>query len=281
MSQEKKYWKSEVELKPNDGLDKIRHDEFVEKLPIEENIFSNDSVNNADTNRRDFLKYLGFSTTAAVLASCEGPVHKSVPYVVQPDRIIPGIANYYATTLFDGFDSANVLVKTREGRPIKIENNKLSSYNGYANARLNASVLSLYDSGRVQGPTINQEDVSWENFNNNIKAQLNSLKSLNQPVVLLTSTVNSPTSKKIISEFISKYPNVEHIEYDSISESATLDAHELMYGLRALPYYDFQNAKCIVSIGADFLGDWQGSNYDHDYVKGRIPNKNNQIRSKL
>ena len=275
MSQEKKYWKSEVELKPNDGLDKIRHDEFVEKLPIEENIFSNDSVNNADTNRRDFLKYLGFSTTAAVLASCEGPVHKSVPYVVQPDRIIPGIANYYATTLFDGFDSANVLVKTREGRPIKIENNKLSSYNGYANARLNASVLSLYDSGRVQGPTINQEDVSWENFNNNIKAQLNSLKSLNQPVVLLTSTVNSPTSKKIISEFISKYPNVEHIEYDSISESATLDAHELMYGLRALPYYDFQNAKCIVSIGADFLGDWQGSNYDHDYVKGRIPNKNN------
>jgi MoCo/4Fe-4S cofactor protein with predicted Tat translocation signal len=81
MSQEKKYWKSEVELKPNDGLDKIRQDEFVEKLPIEENIFSNDSVNNADTNRRDFLKYLGFSTTAAVLASCEGPVHKSVPYV--------------------------------------------------------------------------------------------------------------------------------------------------------------------------------------------------------
>ena len=127
MSQEKKYWKSEVELKPNDGLDKIRHDEFVEKLPVEENIFSNDSVNNADTNRRDFLKYLGFSTTAAVLASCEGPVHKSVPYVLQPDRIIPGIANYYATTLFDGFDSANVLVKTREGRPIKIENTKFSS----------------------------------------------------------------------------------------------------------------------------------------------------------
>ena len=117
----KKYWKSEVELKPNDGLDKIRHDEFVEKLPIEENIFSNDSVNNADTNRRDFLKYLGFSTTAAVLASCEGPVHKSVPYVVQPDRIIPGIANYYATTLFDGFDSANVLLKQEKVGLLKLK----------------------------------------------------------------------------------------------------------------------------------------------------------------
>ena len=275
MSREKRYWKSEIELKPNNGLDQIRNNEFVDKLPVDENIFSNDSVNNSDTNRRDFLKYLGFSTTAAVLASCEGPVNRSVPYVVQPDRIIPGISNYYATTLFDGYDSANVLVKTREGRPIKIDNNKLSSYNGYANARLNASVLSLYDSGRVQGPTINKEDVSWINFNKNIKAQLNSLKSLNQQVVLLTSTVNSPTSKKIISEFLNKYPNIEHIEYDSISESSALDAHELMYGTRALPYYDFQNAKCIVSIGADFLGDWQGSNYDHDYVKGRIPNKDN------
>ncbi len=275
MSQEKRYWKSEIELKPNNGLDEIRNNEFVDKLPVDENIFSNDSVNNSETNRRDFLKYLGFSTTAAVLASCEGPVNRSVPYVVQPDRIIPGISNYYATTLFDGYDSANVLVKTREGRPIKIDNNKLSSYNGYANARLNASVLSLYDSGRVQGPTINKEDVSWNNFNKNIKAQLNSLKSLNQQVVLLTSTVNSPTSKKIISEFLNKYPNVEHIEYDSISESSVLDAHELMYGTRALPYYDFQNAKCIVSIGADFLGDWQGSNYDHDYVTGRIPNKEN------
>ena len=95
----------------------------------------------------------------------------------------------------------------------------------------------------------------------------------------MTSTLNSPTGKKIISEFVSRYPNVEHIEYDSISESSTLDAHELLYGLRALPYYDFQNAKCIVSIAADFLGDWQGSNYDHDYVKGRIPNKNNGIAS--
>ena len=136
-------------------------------------------------------------------------------------------------------------------------------------------MLSLYDSGRIQGPTINNQDISWVNFDNNIKAQLNSLKSLDQQVVLLTSTVNSPTSKKIILEFLSKYPNVEHIEYDSISESSALDAHELMYGLRALPYYDFQKAKCIVSIGADFLGDWQGSNYDHDYVKGRIPNKEN------
>ena len=79
----------------------------------------------SNTSRRDFLKYVGFSTAAATLAACEGPVHKSIPYVVQPEEIIPGIADYYATSFSDGFDFANILVKTREGRPIKIENNKI------------------------------------------------------------------------------------------------------------------------------------------------------------
>jgi len=194
MSREKKYWKSEIQLDQNNGLDHLEHNEFVEKIPVDNNIFSDENINDVSANRRDFLKYLGFSTSAAVLASCEGPVHKSVPYVIQPERIRPGIANYYATSLFDGFDSANVLVKTREGRPIKIQNNKLSKYNGHANARVNASVLSLYDSKRIQGPTINGEDVSWDTFNTNIKAQLNSLKALNQTVVLLTSTIASPTT---------------------------------------------------------------------------------------
>ena len=273
MSREKKYWKSEIQLDQNNGLDHLEHNEFVEKIPVDNNIFSDENINDVSANRRDFLKYLGFSTSAAVLASCEGPVHKSVPYVIQPERIRPGIANYYATSLFDGFDSANVLVKTREGRPIKIQNNKLSKYNGHANARVNASVLSLYDSKRIQGPTINGEDVSWDTFNTNIKAQLNSLKALNQTVVLLTSTIASPTTTKIINSLIAEYPNIKHVEYDSVSESAALDAHEKMYGTRALPHYDFQKAKSIVSFSADFLGDWQGSNYDHDYVKGRIPNR--------
>ena len=67
MNQEKKYWKSEIELKPNHAIDKLRNNEFTEKLPVDENIFTNDSINNAQTDRRDFLKYLGFSTTAAVL----------------------------------------------------------------------------------------------------------------------------------------------------------------------------------------------------------------------
>ena len=213
MSQEKKYWKSEVELKPNDGLDKIRHDEFVEKLPIEENIFSNDSVKNADTNRRDFLKYLGFSTTAAVLASCEGPVHKSVPYVVQPDRIIPGIANYYATTLFDGFDSANVLVKTREGRPIWIKGLKDGYTKGGMTARIGASILNLYNGTRLNGPTIDSQESTWDSVDTQIKEKLTAISNDGGNIRILSNSIISPSTIKVIDNFKQAFgEKVKHVQ---------------------------------------------------------------------
>ncbi len=275
----KKYWKSEIELTDSSKVETLRNNEFVEKLPVDDILSDKNSLENSNTNRRDFLKYLGFSTSAAVLASCEGPVHKSVPYVIQPERIRPGISNYYATSMFDGYDCANILVKTREGRPIKIENNKLAKFHGSANARVHASILSMYDSARIQGPIHLGKDISWDDFDTKIIEKLDSLRFSNKPVVLMTNTIVSPTTSKIILSFIEKYPNVTHIEYDSISESSVLDAHEMMYGIRAIPFYEFDKAKFILSIGADFLGDWLGSNYDSDYAKGRIPVKVNGTAS--
>ena len=122
MGNHKKYWKSEIELSSdNEMVNKLRDNEFVNELPIDNFLENKETLEDTNTNRRDFLKYLGFSTAAATLASCEGPVNKSIPYVVQPEQIRPGISNFYATSISDGFDFANVLVKTREGRPIKIE----------------------------------------------------------------------------------------------------------------------------------------------------------------
>ena len=128
MPTKKTYWKSVDQLEGNNPMiQDLKQNEFVEKLPVE-----SDSESDPGTSRRDFLKYVGFSTAAATLAACEGPVIKSVPYVVQPERIIPGIANYYATTIADGFDFASILIKTREGRPIKVESNKIASTNNSA-----------------------------------------------------------------------------------------------------------------------------------------------------
>jgi molybdopterin-containing oxidoreductase family iron-sulfur binding subunit len=102
MASNKTYWKNINQLNSEDeNLKKLEQNEFVSKLPED---FSTDErlLEEGSASRRDFLKYVGFSTAAATIAACEGPVIKSVPYVVQPEQIRPGVANYYATTIANG-----------------------------------------------------------------------------------------------------------------------------------------------------------------------------------
>ncbi|TDD96546.1 TAT-variant-translocated molybdopterin oxidoreductase [Flavobacterium cellulosilyticum] len=272
MSSNKKYWKSVEELDGNSSIvEALKNNEFVEEIPTDEFLGNGGLLSSSSTSRRDFLKYVGFSTAAATLAACEGPVHMSIPYVVQPEQIIPGIADYYATTVFDGFDFANLLVKTREGRPIKIDNNTIEGAKFAANARVHASILSLYDSMRLKEPKIAGKNATWIDVDSKIKSSLADAKAKGGQVVLLTSTLASPSTEKLIAEFTSNNPNAKHVIYDAVSSSETLDAFETVYGERALVDYDFSKAAVIVSVGADFLGDWQGGNYDSGYAKGRIP----------
>lgn len=272
MSSNKKYWKSVEELNENSSMvSALQQNEFTEPIPVDEFLGDNEGLSNSSTTRRDFLKYVGFSTAAASLAACEGPVIKSIPYVVQPEEIIPGIADYYATTMFDGFDFAQLLVKTREGRPIKIETNKFEGARFSANARVHASVLSMYDNMRLKQPKMDGNDASWEEVQNKIKMSLAEATATRGKVVVLTGTLASPSTDKLIASFIEKNPNASHVIYDAVSSSTALDAFERVYGERALAEYDFSKANTIVSVGADFLGDWQGGGYDREYAQGRIP----------
>ena len=272
MASNKKYWKSVEELNENSSIvEALQSNEFVEQIPVDEFLGDKENLSNSSTSRRDFLKYVGFSTAAASLAACEGPVIKSIPYVVQPEEIIPGVADYYATTIADGYDFANILIKTREGRPIKVENNSTEGSVTGANARVHASVLSLYDNLRLKNPKINQKDASWNEVNTKVKASLAEAKAKGGQVVVLTNTTASPSTDKLISDLAAKYTNVKHVVYDAISDSNALDAFQAVYGFRALANYNFANADTIVSVGADFLGDWQGGGYDAGYAKGRVP----------
>lgn len=274
MSSNKKYWKSVEELNENSSIvETLRNNEFSEPIPTDEFLSDKESLSSSSTTRRDFLKYVGFSTAAATLAACEGPVHKSIPYVLQPEQIIPGVADYFATSMFDGFDFANLLVKSREGRPIKIENNTIAGAKFTANARVHASVLSLYDNTRLKVTKVDQKDATWAAADMKIKASLADAKAKGGQVVLLTNTLASPSTEKLIADFIAQNPNAKHVVYDAVSESAALDAFEAVYGERALVDYDFSKANTIVSVGADFLGDWQGGGYDSGYAQGRIPQK--------
>ncbi|MGB3776534.1 MAG: TAT-variant-translocated molybdopterin oxidoreductase, partial [Leeuwenhoekiella sp.] len=277
MSSNKKYWRSVEELKENSSIvETLKQNEFVEEIPMDEFLGDKKSLEGSATSRRDFLKYVGFSTAAATLAACEGPVIKSIPYVVAPERITVGKAEYYATTMADGFDFASILVKTREGRPIKIENNDMGNNIGNTNARVHASVLSLYDSQRLQEPKIKGKPASWQQLDEELLTRLNSLNG--KQIVLVTPTMASPSTTKLISNFSNAYPNVKHVIYDTISESAALDAFESKYGTRALPDYDMSEAEMIVSIGADFLGDWQGGGVDSSYARGRVPKNGKMSR---
>lgn len=272
MASNKKYWKNEAELNPNDSIvETLRQNEFVQEIPVDEFLGDKKTLASSSTNRRDFLKYVGFSTAAASLAACEGPVVKSIPYVVQPEQIIPGVANYYATTIANGFDFASVLIKTREGRPIKVENNTDAKVNGGANARVQASVLTLYDKNRLQGPKAGEEDVTWEAMDATVKGQLAALRNSGKQIALLTQTYASPSTARLIAEFKAAYGNVNHVVYDAISEDTALNAFQAAYGERALVDYDFEKAEVIVSFGADFLSDWQGGGFDRGYAKGRVP----------
>ncbi|AEE19539.1 TAT-variant-translocated molybdopterin oxidoreductase [Dokdonia sp. 4H-3-7-5] len=267
MSSNKKYWKSVDELQGDSSIEALRQNEFVQEIPTDEFLGDKETLEASETTRRDFLKYVGFSTAAASLAACEGPVVKSVPYVVQPEQIVPGVADYYATTIADGFDFASVLVKTREGRPIKIENNDLAKGGFGANARVHASVLGMYDTNRAQFPTAAGEEASWSDIDKGVIGALQGGKK----AVLLTQTFASPSTDKLIEEFKAKFPNVSHVAYDAAGEQFALDAFEMKYGFRALPDYDFAKADVIVAVGADFVGDWNGGGYDSAYGKKRVP----------
>jgi molybdopterin-containing oxidoreductase family iron-sulfur binding subunit len=156
MPSTKRYWQDLAELDQTSDVIKGRESEFASLLPIDQ-VLSDKKFAGAGTNRRDFLKFLGFGLGAATLAACETPVIKSIPYVVKPEEITPGIANWYASTYYDGEDYASILVKTREGRPIHIKgnprfgiNNAEGSGKGSINARINSSVITLYDSARLK-----------------------------------------------------------------------------------------------------------------------------------
>jgi MoCo/4Fe-4S cofactor protein with predicted Tat translocation signal len=247
----KKYWKGLPELNNSEDFLQNKNNEFAETLPMED-FLSSDESNSKGTSRRDFLKVMGFSTAAVALAACETPVNRSIPYVVKPEEVTPGVANFYASTFYDGHDYASVLVKTREGRPIKIEGNELSVIgHGGTSARVQSSVLSLYDGSRLNGPLAKGNPTTWKNVDDAVAKSLNTGTN-----VILSSSIISPSTKAVIAEFIAKHPNSKHVTYDAVSYSALIKANKNVFGKSVVSSYDFSKAKTIVGVACDFLGTW-------------------------
>ena len=279
---EKKYWKGLEELHPTPEFIELSQQEFGETLPVEM-LGDGDSTNQA--TRRDFLKVLGFSVTAAAIAGCEMPVNRVAPYIFKPEEVIPGIATWYASSYINGSDYCSILVKTREGRPIKIEGNRDSMITkGGTSAKVQASVLSLYDTSRLTGPMTRSakgafEAAEWAVVDAAIVGKLKEKE--NAAVRILTSSIISPSTKKVMDSFTAAYPNTKVYTYDALSLSGMLEANMQSLGQSMIPHYHFETAKVVVGFECDFLGGWVSPiEHTKGYVAQRKVSKSNPDMSR-
>jgi MoCo/4Fe-4S cofactor protein with predicted Tat translocation signal len=271
------YWNGLEQLSNDPEFLKYKEREFPEELPL-----PGDPKKLNSGSRRDFLKMMGFSVAAASLAACEAPVRKAIPYLNKPVDVDPGIPNFYASTYLQGGDYCSIVVKTREGRPIKITGNHLSEVTkGKTNAQVEASVLSLYDVARLEGPFFGGEKSEWSIIDKDITEKLQAISARGGQIRVISNSILSPTTQLVIDNFLAKYPGSRHIEYDPISYRGILDANQTNFGLEVIPGYDFSKAEVVVSFGADFLGTWlQPIRFSNDYVRLRKVSRENRTMSR-
>ncbi|HEY7401884.1 MAG TPA: TAT-variant-translocated molybdopterin oxidoreductase [Candidatus Angelobacter sp.] len=254
------YWKSVAELQNGPRSS----GEFPGGLP---------AAGQSGTTRRDFLALMGFTLAAAGLSGCRAPVQNAIPLLVGSDQFVPGVANWYATTCRGCAASCSLLAKQRDGRPIKIEGNAESSlFGGGTCATGQAMVLSLYDDERLRGPLWQGQPAGWEELDRRVAESVATAKAGSGSIVLLSGTINSPSTRAIISEWRASHPNFLHVEYDATSLSAMRAANQESFGLAVVPHYALDRARVIVGLDADFLGTWLSPvEFTRQYANGRKP----------
>ena len=269
MDSSNKYWKGFEELEESNDFVANKSKEFYDGLPLDK-VFSNEDSHRA--NRRDFLKYFGFSISAVALAACNRtPVKYAMPYVVQPENVTPGNPLYYASSSVSDYEGYPVLVKVREGRPIKFEPNKEATFfGGGLDGRAHASILSLYDTNRLKGPGNAEGEMSWEDTDKAVIAGLKSAGS--KKIAIVTRNNTSLVLDQAIKDFTASFGNATHVSFEATSYSALLRANEQSYGKKMIPTYHFDKADVIVSFGADFLGTWISPvRFSAGYGQNRVP----------
>lgn len=277
---ERIYWKGIEQLKNEPEFIQNAEKEFPKDLKMKDAYGDNtgDDDDASKSSRRDFLKVMGFSVAAVSLTACEAPVKHAIPYLTAPEEVVPTIPNYYASTFVDGGEASPVVIKTREGRPIFADGNAFSPISkGKVNARVSASILGLYDNEKAKHPLKDKEKVDWKTIDTEISSKISSLGS---NLRLVSQTVVSPTTQKLINEFCAK-TGAKHVSYDPVSVSGMMEANYRSFGKKVVPSYNFDKAELIVSINADFLGFWL-SQVEHSvqYAKTRKISEKKQTMSR-
>ncbi len=268
-----KYWLSLEQWRDDEGFKELVQKEFLASPLAEDN-----KTPAGGWARREFLQLMGASLALSTFGCIRRPVEKIVPYVKRPKDIIPGLPNYYASTFVDGVDVVGTVVRTREGRPIKIEGNEFYPGSGEAlNARGQAQVLSLYDPDRLPGPVqnlVNAKRTNKDTISTTWDKAIAALKTASQSggVYVLSSSNPSPTSRQVIEKYVAQAQG-EYFEFDVLDNSSMKKSQAKVSGQSVLPTYDLENADVIVGIDADYLGTSVNSlAYQRAFAKRRDPN---------
>jgi molybdopterin-containing oxidoreductase family iron-sulfur binding subunit len=217
--------------------------------------------NDDAVNRRDFLKRAGFAFAGASLATLAGcqraPVRYAVAPLTPPDDVVRGAAHEYSSTCGGCSAGCGVVIKNRDGRPIKLEGNPDHPLSrGGLCAAGQASVLGLYDQHRLRNPLEGKKPVEWQHLDQEMTRRLEAIRKEKGEVRFLTGPGVGPATLALIRRFLGTFDNARHVVHDPRSCSEILEAHARTHGARLLPHYHLDRAKVIVGFDADFLGSW-------------------------
>lgn len=241
----KNYWRSLDQLADTPEFRNYLHREFPE----------NASEWTGTVSRRNFLTLMSASLALAGFVGCRRPVEKIIPYVVQPEQITPGVAQYYATTMPIGMNAYGVVVESHEGRPTKIEGNpNHPATKGGSNPYLQAAILGLYDPDRAQMPREKGVSKSWDDFVTFWQGLYPELiEKKGKGVAVLSESFASPTLYRLAENFKAQFPEAKWATYEPISDENIYEGIQIATGQAYRPVYDFEKAKVILALDADFM----------------------------
>src|SRR5438445_1896002 len=239
MSEQKRFWRSLEELSRSDNFEEVLRDKFPRQaMALDQGV-----------DRRDFVKLMSASVALAGLTACNRPAEKIVPYVKQPENLIPGKPLFFASAMPLGGFGAGVLVESHMGRPTKIEGNPdHPSSLGATNAFMQASILGLYDPDRSQVVRHLGEISTWSEFLATLAPALK-----NGGVRLLTQTITSPTLGAQIQQFLAQTPGAKWHQWEPAGGHNVREGLRLAFGGYANAIYHFDKANVVVSLDSDIL----------------------------
>jgi len=245
------YWRSFKELYNDPSFGKALKNEFGSETTVKPDVSKMSAV-----TRRRFLALMGASAAVAA-AGCGNYQDRGVivPYNQKPEEVILGLPNYFASTCTGCTSACGILVKTREGRPIKVDGNPDHPVNkGKICTKGQASVMNLYNPERFKDPMTDKAQSNWVDVDKAVVAALGAATGSGKEIAIVTHTILSPTLKKLIDEFKVKYPTTNIYSYEVFSTAARRSAWEKSNGKRNLPVLQLDKAKVILALESDFLG---------------------------